>query len=233
MEASLVGVGQPQDVGPLPFVAVRVHISRAGQWHAALVYWSEESRRFQQIELAFHNDLRRKVCRFEQGVWVRVVAASDGASVAMQNLIAMCRVVADRYANGREDIPYGTVYGGGVFSIVDGGYLRDVTRESGLTCATFVLALFESVDWVLVDRASWPADSERCVHWRDEVVSALVQRGYVDQAERVRRDVECVRFLPTEVAGACLWPLPEVTFPRARAGADHIEHAATESPPGA
>ena len=164
---------------------------------------------------------------------MRVVAANDGARIALRNLIAMCGVIGDRYAIKKEDIPYGTGYTGGVFGLVDGGYLRDVTRESGLTCATFVLALFESVDWALVDRASWPADPERCDRWREEVVSLLEQRGHVDQAERVRRDGACVRFLPTEVAGACLWPLPEVPFTNAREGADHVERAASAPPRGA
>jgi len=233
MDASLMDSGPPRDVGPLPFVAVRVHVSSTGQWHAALVYWSEEERKFHQIDLAFHNHLRRMVCRFEQGAWVRVVVPDDGARIALQNLVAMCRSVADRYAIRREGIPYGTSYAGGLFTIGDGAYSRDVERESGLTCATFVLSLFESVEWPLVDRASWPEDPERCARWRDGVVSSLLQAGFTEQADRVRGDAVCVRFLPTEVAGACLWPSPEVSFTKAREGADHVERAATGSTRGA
>lgn len=225
MEATRVRSGVPVEPVEAPFVAVCVQRVDAAQWHAALAWWSEENARFEQIELAFHHDVRSRVCEFKKGVWVRVTPGDAGDALSLKLVIAYGRLVARRHAGPNARVPYGVAYAGGVFDAGSGDYLRAEPAESGLTCATFILAIFESVSWPLVERASWPVDRAEDVAWRDHVITLLEQRGHTDQAERVRNDPACVRFRPTEVAGACLWTPPRVAFLNAREGADLIERA--------
>lgn len=74
----------------------------------------------------------------------------------------------------------------------------------GLTCSTFVLAVFNSANVRLIDLTGWdhrPEDQR----WY-EALLRYMQRSGVDPAHiaRIRNDVTCLRVRPEEVAGACM-----------------------------
>lgn len=104
----------------------------------------------------------------------------------------------------------------GGFDPATGTYVP-LGEERGLTCATFVLAVFRTVGIELVDVPLWPARPEDH-EWIDRVAAQIraVDPGHADA---VAGDGLCARFRPTEVGGACLVPPHPVSFADALVGA--------------
>ncbi len=96
----------------------------------------------------------------------------------------------------------------------------------GLTCATFVLAVFDAVRIPLVDLRGWrrrDADDERhssllrLMELGND--AARIPKASKEHIERVRAELPCVRVRPEEVAGAALFLDRPVGFDEAeRAG---------------
>lgn len=98
-------------------------------------------------------------------------------------------------------LPYGVRYTDGLFD--EEGGLRLGDDDCGLTCATFVIAIFSSVGLNPLDVSSWksrPDDGE----WHDSIVDLLdehVCQGKVskEHLENVRAERGCPRFRPEDV----------------------------------
>ena len=104
-------------------------------------------------------------------------------------------------------LPYGLKYAGG-------GFARDGTlalrgNAVGLTCATFVLAVFDYAGVLLLDVGGWPSRSEDAA-WHATIVDQLGQgrrRASPEHIAAVRAEIPCARFRPEEVAAAgALYP---------------------------
>ncbi len=102
------------------------------------------------------------------------------------------------------------------------GSVRPHPEFAGFTCATFVLALFESCYVKLIDLSSWESRPED-IEWQQEILSILVQTGVAQpHVEAVQRQIGCERYRPEEVAAACaLFPPPVQSSPT-RAYALHL-----------
>lgn len=92
--------------------------------------------------------------------------------------------------------------------LVEAGHDITLDEANGLTCATFVLAVFQSNYMPLVDLGSWssrPADKQ----WQNEVLEYMKQnshRYYGITDERIANAqlvIGCLRYRPEEVLGAC------------------------------
>ena len=93
--------------------------------------------------------------------------------------------------------------------LVDDGH--DITLEgaNGLTCATFVIAVFQSNYRHLVDIASWEHRDEDDQKQREMVAFMEKNAGryYGLTRERIdaaRSEIGCLRYRPEETVGACL-----------------------------
>jgi hypothetical protein len=172
------------------------------QFHVGVLYAApREPLNF--LHLAFHARLTHE--RFHGAFrgdrpYVGVVPNVD--PVLWPSVVAVCRRIVAR--NGR-NIPYGVLYEGGRF--LQDGVLELGGGACGLTCATFVLHVFESVGTTLLDIASWeerPNDAS----WHEGIVASL--RAFRDQhpdqlseahIEAVRGEIGCARIRPEEVVG--------------------------------
>jgi len=95
-----------------------------------------------------------------------------------------------------DDVPFAFRYDNRVvFDRTTGRLLG--TRGEGLTCASFVLAMFASLNIRLVDFASW--SSRRCDTWWQARVLRAARGGH---AELLRGQWGSVRFRPEEVVAA-------------------------------
>lgn len=119
-----------------------------------------------------------------------------------------------RIAERRPRVPYDHFYLGGTFN-AQGTYVP-ASGELGLNCASLVLAVFESVEWPLIERASWATRS------LDPVVVEAIENELTDAQQTVFRADQGLVILPTEVAGACLFALPRVPLQEAQRGAEHF-----------
>ena len=117
------------------------------------------------------------------------------------DLVAKAILVRDRNRSGR--VPYGFSVPDGFFDRATGGMLLG-PNNVGLTCATFVLALFHMIGIVLIDYQTWkdrPADKE----FQDSVIAWLQQNG-ADPAyiNKVKKQANGFRYRPEEVMAAAL-----------------------------
>jgi hypothetical protein len=95
-----------------------------------------------------------------------------------------------------------------------GALLLGPTRF-GLTCASFVLALFHGARLPLIDYSTWISDRPGDRKWQEDIVENLVNRADATHIHHVRSEIGAVRFRPEEVAaGASLAP-PPADFERA------------------
>jgi hypothetical protein len=155
------------------------------------------------LHLAWHRWLRD-----DDGVrdTYRCLPLAAVPSVLEPTIVAQCKRSA---AADRTGIPYG-------FGYEPVSVSRDPTTDalvlrgpSGLTCATFVLALLELANVRLADLTGW-GDREGDAEWKTSIVEALEENG-VDEAHvaAVRADTDHARVRPEDVGGsATVSPLP-------------------------
>ncbi len=144
-------------------------------------------------------------------------AVPDVDAMRLRQVAWRCTLVARR---SRQPIPYALVWSGATFD--QQGRLALNGTAHGLTCATFVLALFASDGIALVDDLSWPP--------RPGLAKALATQaaamGYPEIGARIADEAAAgaKRILPQEVFGACTLPNPPVPFGEAAAAG----HSAVE-----
>lgn len=145
--------------------------------------------------LAWHYDLRTGAPD-DSYAWVQ-----SGLDEANRTFIALA--LADLAEHGTVAIPYSTTYEGDYFEPGTLSYVRGEPGD-GLTCATFVLAVFRAFGFELLDEGGWPArDSDDA--WRRSVINLLEVHGggHPDlrrHIEELSSSTRGVRYRPEEVA---------------------------------
>jgi hypothetical protein len=177
-------------------VALLIGISRPNQRHVGICHRSENP---PQISLLHLEDDR---------------ALTNGAPLPgylwidpnihprrLSQVAAICRNVWK--TNQRGGIPFGFGPPTDCFDEETHSYLFGPTHL-GLTCATFVLAVFHRAGLQLVNYASWPTERLEDAAWQQEIIKYL-ERTILDK-ERILQLKEvvgkAVRYRPEEVAGA-------------------------------
>jgi len=132
----------------------------------------------------------------------------------------LCRLLRRKYVDERRRISYALRYTDGTFDPESGDFLT--SDGIGLTCATFVLAVFASRKVFLIRGEEWLAcrDETRAVEdgaWHQYVVSNLRELIHDKRQRRaapyevaeleahiaaVEGEMGCARFRPEEVAAA-------------------------------
>lgn len=186
-------------------IGVMAGVTGIEQLHCGIIYKSNGN--FNAIHLAWHFCL---VHDTDHDKFINYIWLKPSIHKTRQNILAaMCRQILKR--EQKQDIPYGLIYHGGKF-IKDGLMLLKPT-ESGLTCATFVLAIFKSCGIELIDVSLWESRQEDST-WHKSVIESLYQtkeKFNISDAhiENVKREIGCARFRPEEVtASSALFPTP-------------------------
>lgn len=195
-------------------VGVRIKACGAHQRHIGLLHRHEQAGEIRFLHLAWHGDLRDEPAPFDDCIWVE----PDLHPVRARQLAARCRQIAR--ANGRY-VPYGFSPPTARFDEMTGRFLFGPT-STGLTCASFVLAVFDYARVPLVSYASWEPRPDDAL-WQQGVVELLRQHGAPEgHVAAVTAELGAVRYRPEEVAGAAaLWP-PSVSFGAACAAAEGV-----------
>ncbi len=127
----------------------------------------------------------------------------------LQQIAALCRRIARKNSVG--GIPYAFSAPSAAFDTATGAFLIGPSRF-GLTCASFVLAVFHAAGLPLVDYASWPMDRPGDRAWQERIVELLASRADAQHLEHVRSEIGAVRYRPEEVAAAATSAPPPVGF---------------------
>src|SRR5262249_27060853 len=120
-------------------------------------------------------------------------------------------------ANRRESIGYALRYDPhALFDPVTGRLTLPEGR--GLSCSTFVLVLFRSARFPLIDTTGWPITRPGDREAQEKILNILERTcPDPDHVEGVRQEIQkgCERVRPEEVAGAALFDAPMVPYPDA------------------
>lgn len=168
------------------------------QLHCGIAYKYQKN--FNAIHLAWHCSLKHEtniIDNLSNYIWVK---PNEIHKFRQNSIAAFCRRIIKR--DTEQEIPYGLYYTGAVFT--QDGLLKLKKKEIGLTCATFVLAVFKSCQVDLIDIENWGArHSDKVFHYdilislRKSQVKYKISENHINN---VSEEIGCARFRPEEVA---------------------------------
>lgn len=181
--------------------------------HIGMLCRDSADKRLRFIHLAFHEDLRLEDDATKCFLWIEATLEDESANVAA----AQARRVYRRYSSG--GVPYGFSPYTGYFG--PQGEIRWTAPGNGLTCATFVLAVFDSAGVRLVTGDDWPTPDDRSEdkQFQKEMVELVRRRPSATAAhvKGMKADIGQIRFRVLEVAGAVAADAYPATFATAEA----------------
>ena len=214
MKFAAVAVGIGQDEAP--------HQLHAGVFHA------DAGNAPAMLHLAWHCHLQNDSPQ-DSYLWVQ----PPFDELRLRQVAAMCRRIFRK--NAANGLPYGFGVPNDAFDPQTGEYLINGSQY-GLTCASFVLAVFHVTGLPLVDYSTWPQGRPDDRPWQQFIIASLSQNPTNQvHAERISEDIGAVRFHPFEVAASAA--KAQVQFParfedvdqlgtdiRVRIACDHINY---------
>jgi hypothetical protein len=163
----------------------------------------------------------------EEWSWAKLWAVPETEPEKLRVAAGVCRRIMRVYKK-RRAFPYALAWLGSDFN--SRGGLRLKPGSKGLTCATFILAVFKTAGVELVLEEDWPirtADDRRFL----ELVAGFATDEHL---EVLRSEVEagCRRIQPHEVVGACACtPLP-AAFEPTKSAAEEVLRMLEDGPTG-
>src|SRR5262249_11543054 len=106
-------------------------------------------------------------------------------------------------------LPYGFTFNSDCFA-GDGSY-QPMEIGKGLTCATFVIALFHSAGFPIIKRETWKHRSEDAA-WQKKILALLQGSASSEHIKGATNDVGQFRYWPEEVAAAAVHNSPPLGF---------------------
>lgn len=190
-----------QPVSAVVHVAVAICSIDESQRHIGILHRDAEADGVFLLDLAWHHHLRNQIPE-RQYLWVEPAINSK----RLVQVAAICRRV---WRSNRRGIPYAFSRPTHCFDNSTGAFLLGPTRL-GLTCATFVLAIFDEAGLPLVRYETWPEVREGDAEWQRRILAKLLETGAsAEHFHAVSTEIGSVWFRPEEVAGAVtISPLP-------------------------
>lgn len=168
------------------------------QRHLGITYRVNESGPIQFLHLGWHCQLAQQDHLSSKYSWVD----PQVPEARLRQLAAICEDIA--HANIVEQIPYSFGSPVNAFDERTKRFLLGPTT-TGLTCASFVLAVFERAQLRLARYMGWAAPDSNDIRWQQSVLDALRRTPGVsaEHINAVEREVgNSVRYRPEQVAGA-------------------------------
>ncbi|MCX7087054.1 MAG: hypothetical protein NTV00_03260 [Methylococcales bacterium] len=181
------------------------------------------------LHLAWHFDLRKDTPNPKKYLWLNVPIDP----INKIHLATVCELI---FQSNIDRIPYGISMEGTGFS-EDGTFITE-HKFAGLTCATFVIQVFHSQGYKIVDVENWCERDDDKV-WQSSILRCLEEGGAsAEHVEFQRQQIPkgAARFRPEEVAAAASLPgqpygLEHIIEP-AKQILDAISHFISDHPRG-
>lgn len=187
----------------IQFVAIAIKAIDETQRHIGVLHVEGAERRVRLLDLAWHYVLRNDPPSPSYR-WIEL----DLHPKRARHVAAICRKL---WRSNGKAIPFGFSRPNDCFDEVTFRFVIGPTTH-GLTCATFVLAVFQLAGLQLVDYNSWPKSRYGDIEWQCYVVDSLKRHGAdANHIRAVEQEVGSVRFRPEEAAAA--GTLPSSTWP--------------------
>lgn len=187
-----------KNVDELRHVAVIIGEPEINQRHTGILFRVNDEGAFQFLHLAWHCDLRCQNKLSKKYCWVDPKIPT----ARLRQLAAICDDIA--HANLVEEIPYSFGTPIDAFDEKTKKFLLGPTT-TGLTCASFVLAVFERAQLRLAHYSGWSAPDSEDIRWQQSILGKLRETPGVsaDHVNVVEREIgTSVRYRPEQVAGA-------------------------------
>lgn len=203
-------------IDPSQFVAVLIGESDHDQRHIGIWHIADDSGNARTLHLMWHcrlqNDDRPRDC-----FAFRVNPIYH--PLRLRQLAAFCRRVWT--ANEKNGIPYSFSAPNDCFDSETCAFLIAPARH-GLTCASFVLAVFHGARMPIAEYTTWPLNRPGDREWQESIVSQLEGRAAAEHIEHIRSEIGSVRFRPEEVAACAALAPPPARFANASALGEKI-----------
>jgi hypothetical protein len=187
-----------------------------------------------------HDTTQMKFCHF---LWHHLLRTADSPPRA-DYVWDRCWSVDDDEFNAKflvgyiksikegQKVPFGFSNDARIFA--DDGTYIEMEIGRGLTCASFVMHVFEQSGIKLIQTETWQKRADD-IEWQKCIVSKLREDKYFDHAEAAAKYIGSFRFRPEEVAVAAANVSPPIAFDQAISLAKEIiaELAAIQSPKSA
>lgn len=178
--------------GGLAVATVRAHEDA----HSGIFYFDQDDEP-KVLHLAFHHRLE---CTADWTSWMGAIWAEPPIPKERVDAIgALCDLIARMHTN--KGLAYALRFVNSSFDTRTGA-LNLGPGCSGLTCSTFVMAVFKSGAVQLLQEEQWQlreGDKGR----QQSLVDMLARFGAsTEHVDRVKGEIGCVRFRPTDVGGA-------------------------------
>lgn len=171
------------------------HVSD-NQYHCGIIYKSEEDEE-RILHLAWNFKLRNTLISENQyGKYYFV-----NHNINMIRQMDMAAWLENIYRENINKIHYGLYYKHTYFE--HKGIIRLGENECGLTCATFVLAVFKSAGLELIDLDNWPVRPDD-LNWQDSLINSieLLEPEDKDYIKKLHKEKGCPRYKPQEVTAS-------------------------------
>jgi hypothetical protein len=166
-------------ISPQTISGVGIAVHSVGL-HIGVLYRVTENATIKLLHLAWHNKLCSDDLTPAYKCWIRPMIDDDRAMA----IAAFCRRIWNQ--NERNQIPYGFSSPNRFFD-TSGNAIKGPAKV-GLTCASFVLAVFEGAGVVLADLDTWPNPTAEDIERQRELLNNLsrdpdVSREHLSAAE--------------------------------------------------
>jgi len=179
--------------GEVAHIGIAIH--QHGE-HIGLLYRVTVEKPAVMLHLAWHNRLCSDSPSADYVLWVDPSIPKERAKA----VAAFCRRIWKK--NGANGVPYGFSQPNRFFDHT--GTVLKGPAKVGLTCATFVLAVFETAGLTLVQYETWPQPADEDVVRQGELAKRLDENQHVprEHIRAIRNEIGNIRYRPLEVAGA-------------------------------
>lgn len=200
----------------IEWIGVELSVFDEGQRHIGVLYRSLHTGEVRLLDLKWHH---RMSDRLPSGDGLTIQSGLD--SMNAQLMAIYCQTVVE--ANAKGEIPYGIGFNGDEFDPLTGEWIYEKEGE-GLTCATFVMALFEAQGFSLLEREDWRFREED-ERWQEEIVGILERNAPAEHLRSQQDKIgKSVRYRPEEVAAGVESENPPLSFESAeKRGKDLLE----------
>lgn len=184
---------QQRPFADIRYVAVAIAVVRDGQQHVGVLHKEDVLNEVKLGHLAWHNQLKESQPR-DCYLWVDPPIPTRRA----RQVAARCRQILRANVRG---IPYAFSPPSDCFDVETGSFLLGPSRV-GLTCATFVLAVFDAAGLRLAEYNTWPQQRAGDAEWQQFIIEQLEESGgSAEHVALVRKEIGAVRHRPEDVAG--------------------------------
>lgn len=207
-----------RDFSEVEHVAVAITMLKKpyGPTHVGILHRDESNGSVNFLHLWWRNQLRNEQPRASYG-W----ATPNILKRRARQIAAFCRRVFRLNSSPNPGIPYGFSPPGGALD--PNGRFQAGEKHKGLTCASFVLAVFDRMHSPLLDCETWPSSSLEDKEWQRRQLEELGTEDIpVEELEAIKSELGETRYHPEQVAAAATSELIPLNFKEAEALAELV-----------